>query len=434
MPFPAAFHAIKRSLLSLPVLVFVIFLPVYLNSGLVLKDTGIYERDGNDHFFRSDTRRAFLDIAGDREANHRHTSAHPNFCIFHQPLGHIAQVQIKAANKGMKKVEAQVLASITLTATGGAASAAAFCAALLALGLSRTRALLFTGVLGMSTSHLFFASVPETYIFSALGICAVMWLALRKATAEGWWQLAALYCWSALTSNIVTIGLWSLVRHLGADWKKLVIRVTLSLTLTATLLVGLNVIQRAIYPESEYFFHPQKQKGWIYWDHLQDAPRHTRILLQHILLSNITAPEPVASVPPIEDLAAPVHKMASIEEGAWSTFAPAWPLHALWLLFIAGALASLGMKAMRTPAVLASLAVLGFNFCFFMIFGHDRMLYSALWTSTTVLLVALAWENISRRFTKAGIIITTALTLLLICQAWHNWHFLTKIVALVTSP
>ena len=412
-------------------LVFLCCFIVYLAAGFKLENSGIYDRGGNDHFFRSDTRRAFIDIAGDRETKHWHTSAHPNFVIFHQPLAAGLQCLIKAFKHKLPKDAVMRRASIIITSAGGAAAAAMFCQLLLLRGLPRTRALLFTAVLAASTSHLFFASVPETYIFSALGIIVIMWLALRDGTKEGWWQLAALYTWSVLTSNLVTIGIWALIRHRAAGLRGMVLRVTTSLAITACALLLLNGLQWRVYPQSDLFFASKHdtQSNWLYWEHLHQPMHHAKVLLQHLGLSNIVAPDPVSAAAPVETGETP-HAMASIEAGTWAQFAPAWPLHGLWLLIVLGAVVSLCRPQTWNIALLGCATVLAFNFVFFFIFGHDRMLYSALWTSSSVLLIALAWEPMAKRYAR---IFAIGLAVFVVCQLWHNWAFLDKIMAITAA-
>jgi hypothetical protein len=405
---------------------FAVFMVVYLGSGMKMKDTDMYIRD--DVFFRADTERALKDLMGERTQAHVHTSGHPNFIIFHQPIGYVLREIIKAEIKGTKLIDRRRLASVLVTATAGAAAATLFYSLLLALGLPKLRAAIFTSVLGFSTSHLFFASTPETYIFSALGLIWVSLLAVRNGGSSAWWQLACVYACSNLTTNIALVGIWTLVRYRNEpSLKKWLFAVTISLVVTGLLMVALSCVQLFFYPQTLLFFIPSavgRESGWLYWEHLQQPMLHTRVLLQHMGLSNIISPEPAATKP--FGLA-----MASIESGTWEHFAPALPLHSFWLGVLLAGLAGLGRKVTQQPAVLAGIALLAFNFVFFFIFGHDRMLYCALWTANTVMIVAVGWESLIARLPKFNQALTAVLVLLVASQAWHNWAFLDKIMALV---
>lgn len=408
----------------LPLLVFVFFCILYLFSGHKLMSTPGYKRD--DVFFRADTKRAAIDLVGDRLQLHNHTSGHPNFVILHQPFGYLLRLAFKSVDKTQRKA----VAAIVLTSLAGAGTAALLCALLLSLGLSKVRAALFACVLGFSTTHLFFASMPETYVFSALGLTAVAFLAQRSDFHSAWWQAAAVYACSILTTNVLLVGLWTIVRHRDqpthAKWAT---RVIVSLSVTVGLMTALNLIQHLIYPTTVLFFMPSsvgKEASWLCWENLQAPLTHARILLQHLWLSNIVAPEPSITRP----FGQP---MASIEAGTWDRFAAAWPLYGLWLTMLAALLIGLGRQLLKQPLMLTALIVLAFNFSFFFVFGNDRMLYSCLWTSMTVLIVAFGWESVIRRWPTSDKMLTTLLALFVSCQAWHNWHFLTKIVTMVQS-
>ncbi len=406
---------------------FIFFFVVYFNAGEKLRDTPAYDR--GDVFFRSDTRRAWRDMVGERLSPHPHTSGHPNFVIFHQPVGWFLTIAIKDAGDKVKKIDAAKTASICMTSAAGAGVVALFYLLLVTLQLPRLRALLFTSVLGFSTVQLFYASVPETYMFSALGLMGVALIACRPRVGGAWWHLTAVYAWSALTTNIVLVGIWAMVRHWQPSCREWLRKVAVVMTVTVVLMVALNVVQRLIYPGTVLFFAAHsvaREAHWLYWERFQVPVETSRILLQHQWISNIIAPEAVKLHPFKPDEA-----MASIEAGTWDMFAPAWPLFGVWCLVLAGAAVSLFDRRFYTPVVLGGLGVMAFNFCFFFVFGHDRMLYAALWTSTAVLLVAAGWERLIQRMPVLSKPLAAVLVALISGQAWHNWQFLDKIAALV---
>lgn len=415
-----------RRLASVPSVLFVVFFAIYFNAGQKLRETAVYDR--GDVFFRADTRRAWRDMVGDRLSSHVHTSGHPNFVIFNQPICTALTVWIKKRFVCTKN-EAGKTASILMTSAAGAGTVSFFYLLLLAHGIPWTRGVLFSCVLGFSTVGLFYAGVPETYGFSALGLTAIAWLAMRRDVKEPWWQFAALYAWSALTTNIVLVGIWALARHWQQPLKIWVKRVAVSVGITTALMVALNVVQLLIYPGTVLFFVPHsvaRESTWLYWGRLQSPVETSRVLLQHQWLSNIIAPEPVRTIP-----FGPKVPMASIESGTWDTFAPAWPLFALWCVVLLGAATALFNKRLYTPTILAATGVMAFNFVFFFVFGHDRMLYAALWTSVSVFLIAAGWESLVQRVPALSKALCAVLVVLVLGQAWHNWQFLGKLVEVV---
>ena len=414
-----------HALLSVQAGLFVVFFAFYYLAAQQLVNAPMYERD--DVFFRADTSRALKDMTGERTQHHVHTTGHPNFVIFNQPLGNYLRDKIKHAHYGMGKAEAAKPASIIMTSLAGAGTVALFCALLLAHGLPPLRAGLFSAVLGCSATQMFYASTPETYGFSALGLTAVAFLASRRDLSERWWQAASVYAWSMLTTNIALVGIWALARFWQMPLKTLVVKLVKVMAMTLALTVVISLIQAAIYPDTKMFFMPSsvaRESTWLDWTRLQHPVENTRVLLQHLWLSNIIGPEPVRTIM----FGKP---MASIEAGQWETVLPSLPLLALWAVFLAATAVSLFQRAFYRPAILAGLGVLAFNFLFFFVFGNDRMLYAALWTSTSVFVVAAGVELRLQHRARLAPVANIALIVLVLGMGWHNWHFLGKLAAAV---
>lgn len=420
--------AIGRRLVSVPFLLFAGFFLFYFSAAEILDQTPVYER--LDVFFESDTRRVWRDMVGERLGKHSHSSGHPNFVILHQPVGWTLAAKLKKHMRGVSKMEAGKMASKFMTSAAASGVVVVFYFLLLAHQIPRQRAILFSCVLGFSTVQMVFSGIPETYIFSALGLTAAALVASRRDMSEVRWQVSAVYAWSALTTNIVQLCIWAVTRHSHLPWRACIKRVIVATGITTALMVLLNLAQAAIYPNCDLFFIPHsiaRESSWLTWERFESPLEHARILFQHQWLSNIVAPEPVR----IMNAFRPTWPTASIEAGNWEMLAPAWPLFALWCVLLAGLVAALFLRRFYTPAVIAALAVMAFHFCFFFVFGHDRMLYAALWTSTSVFLVAVAWESLVKIRPALTKSLTALLCLFVTCEAWHNWHFLGKIAALV---
>ncbi len=406
------------------------FFTFYLLAAQTLRTTPVFDR--LDVFFESDSRRVWKDMVGERLGNHSHSSGHPNFVILHQPVGWSLSRLLKEWGLEVKKAEADKTAAQLMTSAGAAGVVVLFYQLLLTHPLPRHRAVLFSCVLGFSTVQMVYCAIPETYIFSALGLTAAAWLAARRRVGGVWWHVAAVYAWSALTTNIVQLGILAMAGQGCGPWRVWVRRGALTIGVSTALMIALNLAQTLIYPKSDLFFLPQsiaRQTHWVAWDRLLAPVDHIRILLQHQWLTNVIAPEPVK----IMNAFRPTWPTASVEAGTWDMFAPAWPLFAAWCVVLAGAAAGLfTRRSMHSPLILASLAILAFYSCFFLVFGHDRFLYSALWTPTSVFLIAIGWElHLERRpaFAKALVVL---MAVLITGQAWHNWHFLMKIARLVS--
>ena len=402
---------------------------LYWNTSAKFKDSAVYERQ--DVFFRSDSRRVYNDLILKREASHSNTSAHPTFVLFHQPLGFTLANWVKSQNKGMPIETARRYAARSMTVAAGALCVTGFFVTLLTLGLCRTRAALFSALFACSNTAIFFASIPETYVFSALGLIAIASHAIhRPSTHEGWWLASSLYAIGNLTSSVVQVGIWSLCRYAGqgSNLTRVLWHSLRSGLIAVLLLISLSLVQKAIYPSTTLFFLPKSvvgQSAWLTWENLK-TPLHTSgIVLQHLIHTNIVAPQPVRTT-------FNGQPMGSIEKGTWDTLRPAFPLHAAWSLILLGGIGGLCRRSALTPPVLAALGCLLFSALFFAVFGNDRMLYSAIWTPFTLLLVAAGWETWLRTRPQLALGFAALLPLFILAQAIHHWRFLDTLLALVT--
>jgi hypothetical protein len=401
-----------------PLLLFACCFALYLAGSARLAATDVVDRDNV--FFRSDTRRAWNDLTGPRIADHRRTSTHPIFVLLHHPLGRGLSLAVAAT--GLDRRPARQIASALLTgAAGGLAVVFAFWW-LQALGVSFARAALFAGLVGGSAAHWFFASVPETWIFSALSLSALALVATRRGMPEWRFQLAAVYAIGVLTTNVVPVGVFALLRHaqggLAAPLRVL-LRAAGSGAAALLAVIALALVQQAIYPTTTLFFLREtigKEQKWIQWDHLLDHPGTTaKILARHLAIDAVVAPRAETQ---IHD-ALP---MASIEHAGVSRYASRLPVLLLWAAVLAVAARGALRPGYWTPPVLAAFAILAYNVAFHSFFGNDRFLYACDWTLFTIGVVALAFDRASPRARWA----TALAALCLAAVALSNWRFLAE--------
>jgi len=405
---------------ALPLLLFAGGLALYFAGAARLADTAMHERDNV--FFRSDTERAFRDLTGRWDADHRRTSTHPLFVLIHHPLGRGLTHALRAA--GVPPREARERASALLTgAAGGLAAALAF-RLLRTAGVSLAFAGFFSAILAASAAHWAFASIPETWIFSALSLA---WLALetvRRPSAPEWrFQLPAVYAIGVVTTNLVPVGVLAWLRHAlrGAAFPAAPARALRSTALALGLVAALALVQQALYPTTTLFFLPNsvtKETKWVKWTHWLERPGPTvQILGRSLLLDNVLAPAPYRT----EHEGLP---MASIEEARRAHYRARWPAVALWALVLAAAGVGALRGALWRPLGVAALGLLAFHFAFHSFFGNDRFLYAAGWTLFTVLAVALGFEAAVPRARAPRAAACALLAAFLLLQLGFNWRFL----------
>src|SRR5207237_1338063 len=97
------------------------------------------------------------------------------------------------------------LAAVLLNSFAGGLGVGFFGYFLQAAGVPRLRAVILSCVLGCSSAHLFFGSVPETYAFSALSLILVLFVALKWPGRVGAFVLPGLLAFGVLITNLCTV-------------------------------------------------------------------------------------------------------------------------------------------------------------------------------------------------------------------------------------
>jgi hypothetical protein len=249
-------------------------------------------------------------------------------------------------------------------------------------------AVLFASLLGLSTAHLIFASVIESYIFSAFCLLLFVWLLTRKAA----WP------WLAIT-GMVTLGI-TVTNFVQQSLADMLIGRSLRRTAALTILVlaaaaAANMLSQAYYPTTGYFFVPQNLATEKKYTQTIDA-RRIGLMTENLFVYDIVAPRPYFHT---REQAKPRFNFlpGTIAEYAWF----GWPALGIWLAACALAFVRFGSNLNSdTPAgrlSLALLACLGFNFVVHLNYGAEPFLYSADWTYALVLFVAINLSGMAKR-------------------------------------
>jgi hypothetical protein len=258
---------------------------------------------------------------------------------------------------------------------------------------NETAALAFAGILGVSTSHLIFSSVTETYIFSAFGLLLLFTLiqpseqTLQKMIPAGILTLG-------ITVSNFAQGLiaFLLIRRNGREWLTFV-----SITLAAG--VALTLLTNMIYPRwNTFFFSPTdllfetKHTG-----HFQvNTTKRAVQLSKDLFLHNIAAPKPMHKIEE-EDNRLPFPRFnfayfhPTLVEYRQHRYGP--PAIGLWTILLVGAFASFLIQNKKSPHLkvqLTAIVLFGFNFLLHLDYGFEPFLYTPNWTYLTVIFVALS--------------------------------------------
>jgi hypothetical protein len=250
---------------------------------------------------------------------------------------------------------------------------------------------LFASIFGLSTAHLLFNSLSETYIFSAFFLVLFFYL-LQKQAHFVWLILTGVGTFGITILNLVQ----ELISVFLVDLK-----FRRSLILIACVLVaafGLSYVNRAFHPNSDFFFTggPQGELQH-YLDVTMDvgvSPR-AKLAAANMFMFSVVAPQPFLDEAPRDDdstfprfnfMLGPRH----------SPFVGIGRIAiVVWLAIFVGSVVSfvrlLQREGLSIPNrfAFAFVACLAFNLAFHTVYAFDPFLYSADWTYALVIFTAL---------------------------------------------
>jgi hypothetical protein len=375
-----------------------------------------------DQAFDADLGSWIVDLARP-QGPHSRTAVHPLSVLLLNPAGSGIREVLRALGVPF----AARFAASLLCALAGGAAVGAFRLLLDRLGVPRPRARLFTLVFALSASQLFFASVPESYAFSALSLVVVFLVAAGPRPAP-WARVAAgVASFGVTVTNVVAV---ALARASGEDARRPAVTlaaVSRHVALVLAIAAALAVVQRGLYPTAELWFLPrgytESHTGSIHWP---GGPRETALraarVVSHMAFGSLAAPR-----------LAQKHRSATRTPANFPAVAirdprPAGAAHAvLWSVLLAAA----GLGLWRRPAppiAWALVAWLAFEALLHLHFGASLFLYSGHWTFALVAVVA-AFVG-----TGGGRALTLLLAAVVGLQAVANAGLVLDLVRLFANP
>lgn len=248
-------------------------------------------------------------------------------------------------------------------------------------------AILFASLLGLSASHLIFATVIETYIFSAFSLLLFIWLLLRDRPAF-LLIVASSLAFGITITNIVQQGITTLLVQRN-------LKRTIMLFTTVILLgVALNIFSRFLYPVTEYVFLPQNLTGEQKFQK-QPTLQRVELIMEDLLVYNIAAPQPYVDT---RNQTLRFNFLpGTIREYIWF----GWPSLVLWIMTIGLALfyfpRNMRLDTTNSRLAVSMLACLLFNFVLHIGYGAEPFLYSAGWTHALVLFMSVCLVPLAER-------------------------------------
>lgn len=245
---------------------------LYVCVGQWLAETGAFDKFNA--IFGADVPRVIGDLTC-VSANHYRTKVHPLFVLLFNPIGSV-----------LAGLLGNVTAAITLTALAGATCVVLFFGLVRRLGAEPIGAALLTGLYALTPAHVMWASVPETWVFGTATLLTVhlLGLAARNGSnkAYHWFPVAGFLSLAMTTTNYVQYLIVLAVSQLDGAANSMrrsiggvLRRVAVASVLPVVGAMGLAVAQKAIYPSSSLFFHPQNLVGELSWVSVGTQPLGT---------------------------------------------------------------------------------------------------------------------------------------------------------------
>ena len=408
-----------------------VFFAIYTTIGLKLN---IPNRDSTDNYLDADNYSWAQRISAPDGYNFEMRGPHPFAYFIFRPLGWL--LNLFTQNYGLS-------ATLLNTLTG------ALCVFMAWLFIKRqfqdaVYALLIASLLGLSTAHIFFGSVIETYIFSAAALIAfVLILQKRTNSMSEPVTMSVITFGITLTNYVQTfIGFFvSLFEHqpgetqktFSASFNKL-FRFT---ALTLSLGIVISLVHAVWYPSSKLFFllsDAQAEEEFAYSILQEPAWRamgRVMLLVRTILLYTVVAPHPYVFDSEVGGTFPRFNffKIAP-ETFSYSSYSGLGTLIVLtWVILLLAAGIFFLWKIIRTRKVDLSLALglcVLFNFALHLNYGYEPFLYSPNWAYALVFFVALSLGSLAKnRFFQGGLLV------FLILLAYNQFQFFQFIFATI---
>lgn len=288
-------------------------------------------------------------------------------------------------------------AALMLLALTGAASIMLAWAFIRNIVADENYAFLFASIFGLSTTHLLFNTLTETYIFSAFFLILFFYL-LQKRAHFVWLILTGVGTFGITISNLVQSSMGLVL----VDFK-----IRRALILVACVIIasfGLTFVNRSFHPNSDFFFAGGPQ-GEL--QHYLDVTKEVGVLPRaklaaaNMFMFSVVAPQPFLDEAPRDDDST-FPRFNFMLGPRLSAFVGTGRIAiVVWLAIFAGALVSfvqlLRREGLSIPNrfALAFLACLAFNLAFHTVYAFDPFLYSADWTYALLLFTALGLRSLA---------------------------------------
>ena len=315
------------------------------------------------------------------EAPKHRQIAHPLFHLFFRPMG------VPLARRFGSE-----LAAIGLTALMAALGIVAFLHFLIRVGVDRKSSWVLSGALAVSTAHVVYGSLPETFIFSfaSLMVMPLLFVGIdsdrRFVRAHA---IATVFSVGVTITNAVPSALWFLARVWRQERQEQLKNAAIWGGLVLALFGAALFVQDTIYPPHTPFFSSVLVREHRYFVSDEVLSRPVSFFLERapqFFVHSIVAPSVVAN--PLSRF-----QTLGLEAGA---VRPSWFVAALLYLLVVGfaALALYRSRSYRSPIFVVLATYFLFNVALHLVYGVTEVhLYVAHYTFALLGMIAFGYRG-----------------------------------------
>lgn len=372
----------------------IFFWALYFAWGMIIGEAGGYRY--LNALFNADHSRVIGDMTA-AAAYHGRTDVHPLFVLLLNPVGVLLR----------KMLGSPLITAVLVNSLAGALCVVGAKAFFRRAGLGPVFAGIFAAILGFSSTHLFFGSTPETWIFAAAGVILLFLLSSYRGGRFLYFVPAGVFAAGMVTTNLAhaviafAAGLSKTVSRRGAVFRSAIFAASVA---AATAI--LSYVQKLVYPGTTLFFLPDVYRhefgtyapvvAGIGDLNFMNVLSRVGKLVTHLFIYNVVAPRTLVRWFSAGEYCLPLKPFVDLDTATLGPLATASAV--LWvILIVGGAYTAARNRGAREPVFWGLVASILFNFIFFFFYGSAIFIYSISSTFPLIAAVALALRPYAHR-------------------------------------
>ncbi|MBK8095217.1 MAG: hypothetical protein IPK32_25415 [Verrucomicrobiaceae bacterium] len=419
---------------GLGALIFTLFYSFFFAAHLAMVGTTVYLKDGA--VLSAGTAKVYADMTlPAADAGGRGTGEGGAFLLLHRPF--VAVFEGVWSMLAQDAAMAQKHAFGSLRALAGALMVVFLYNMLLWSGLGFWNAVLWAAVGGFSTASVVFTALPDTGVFTMLGLTAML-AAMARGRRARWWEfsIAALYTVLCSHWNLIAVILLVFVRGVRR-WRMsqssygTVRAMLVSVCMLVLLMLGAMRIQGWMYPKSSRkpvtaLVHEGTAQLEKAGERLMHTPWLSR--LEDVFLNSVVAPD-ASAVDTVATNEPRTRRVITLAEDRGTVIGFERVLWAAWLLLLLLGMAGLPGAAEHAGVATGALILLGWQMVYYGALEQagQRLLFSWAWLPPLIIATAVGCGRALQRYSRLRVPVTVLLIFFASMLAMRNFGFIQRI-------